>query len=281
MLSRPSCGWRGMKGVFSQEPQPSTPTLIASPRALSEQCLLLKSCSALLRALNTESAQYIHIGLPWWLPSKESVCNAGDSGSIPRLGGSTGEGKGNPLQYSCLGSPMDRGAWWATVHGVAWVGHDLATAQQLTLNEPHVAHWLEYSFTAVLHGPQSWCLFPFTRPYQIFSKHYHLSSSLFCLNQKVHRLRFSSATPGPDQFPRSQFPKTALFQTSLPAQLPTKWPWSLLILLAPSSSGSLPLLSVVKLRGALAVTQTKQYSRGGDFLPEKNLSNWGGDLRFF
>ena len=94
MLSRPSCGWCGMKGVFSQEPQPSTPTLIAfSPRVLSEQYLLLRSCSALLRALNTESAQYIHIGLPWWLPSKESVCSAGDSGSIPRLGGSTGEGK--------------------------------------------------------------------------------------------------------------------------------------------------------------------------------------------
>ena len=175
---------------------------------------------------------------------------------------------------------MDRGAWWATVHGVARVGHDLATAQ-LTLNEPHIAHWLEYSFTAVLHGPQSWCLFPFTRPYQIFSKHYHRSSSLFCLNQKVHRLRFSSATPGPDQFPRSQFPKTALSQTSLPAQLPTKWPWFLLILSAPSSSGSPHFSVLLSWRGALAVTQTTQYSRGGDFLLEKNLSNWGGDLRFF
>ena len=47
-----------------------------------------------------------------------SACNAGDPGSIPGLGRSPGEGNGNPLQYSCLENPMDRGAWWATVHGV-------------------------------------------------------------------------------------------------------------------------------------------------------------------
>ena len=46
-------------------------------------------------------------------------CNAGDPGSIPRLGRTPGEGNGNPLQYSCLGNPMDRGAWWLIVHGVA------------------------------------------------------------------------------------------------------------------------------------------------------------------
>ena len=50
--------------------------------------------------------------------SKESACNAGDSGSIPESGRSPGEGNGNPLQYSCLENPMDRGIWWATVHGV-------------------------------------------------------------------------------------------------------------------------------------------------------------------
>ena len=43
----------------------------------------------------------------------------GDSGSIPGSGRSPGKGNGNPLQYSCLGNPMDRGAWWATVHGVS------------------------------------------------------------------------------------------------------------------------------------------------------------------
>ena len=48
-----------------------------------------------------------------------SAGDIGDMGSIPGLGRSPGEGNGNPLQYSCLGNPMDRGAWWATFHGVA------------------------------------------------------------------------------------------------------------------------------------------------------------------
>ena len=51
--------------------------------------------------------------------SKESACKAGDLGSILVSGRSPGEGNGNPLQYSCLGNPMDRGAWWARVHWVA------------------------------------------------------------------------------------------------------------------------------------------------------------------
>ena len=50
---------------------------------------------------------------------KASACNAGDTGSIPGSGRSPGEGNGSPLQYSCLENPMDGGAWWATVHGVA------------------------------------------------------------------------------------------------------------------------------------------------------------------
>ena len=58
---------------------------------------------------------------------KESACNAGDPGSIPGRGKSSGEGNGNPLQYSCLEKPMNRRAWRATVHGVARVGHNLAT----------------------------------------------------------------------------------------------------------------------------------------------------------
>ena len=48
-----------------------------------------------------------------------SVYNVGDLGSIPVLERSSGEGTGNPLQYSCLETPMDGGAWWAAVHGVA------------------------------------------------------------------------------------------------------------------------------------------------------------------
>ena len=58
---------------------------------------------------------------------KESACYAGDWGLIPGLGISSGEGNGNPFQCSYLENPMDRGALQATVHGVARVGHDLAT----------------------------------------------------------------------------------------------------------------------------------------------------------
>ena len=57
--------------------------------------------------------------LLWWLSSKESACNAGDVGLIPGWGRSPEGGNGNPLQYYCLGSLMDREAWWATVQGVA------------------------------------------------------------------------------------------------------------------------------------------------------------------
>ena len=67
----------------------------------------------------------LHIGacivvirLPQWLDGKKSSCNAGDVGSIPGTGRSPGGGNGNPLQYSCLENPMDRGAWQATVPGV-------------------------------------------------------------------------------------------------------------------------------------------------------------------
>ena len=59
------------------------------------------------------------MGLSTWLSAKEPVtaCNAGDVGSVSGSGRSPGEGNGNPLQYSCLRNPMDRGAWQAVVHG--------------------------------------------------------------------------------------------------------------------------------------------------------------------
>ena len=57
-------------------------------------------------------------GLPMWLSGKESDFQAGDASLIPEFGRSPGEGSGNPFQYSCLGKPMNRGAWRATVHGV-------------------------------------------------------------------------------------------------------------------------------------------------------------------
>ena len=58
------------------------------------------------------------MGILHFTDSKESACNAGDLGSIPGWGRSLGEGNGNPLQYSYLGNPMDRGVWRATVHGI-------------------------------------------------------------------------------------------------------------------------------------------------------------------
>ena len=58
-------------------------------------------------------------GFPGGSEDKVSACKAGDLGSTPGLGRCPGEGNGNPLQYSCLENPMDRGAWGATVHRVA------------------------------------------------------------------------------------------------------------------------------------------------------------------
>ena len=56
--------------------------------------------------------------LPWWFSGKNLFDNAGDMGWLPGLGRVPGKGNGNPLQYSCLGNPMDRRIWQATVHGV-------------------------------------------------------------------------------------------------------------------------------------------------------------------
>ena len=56
---------------------------------------------------------------PRWLSGKEPACHAGDSSSISGSGRSPGGGNGNPCRYSCLGNPMDRGAWQSTFHGVS------------------------------------------------------------------------------------------------------------------------------------------------------------------
>ena len=66
-----------------------------------------------------KGAQFPHSSV-----GKESANNAGDLGSIPGSERSPGEGNGNPFQYSCLENPRDRGAWQATVHGIASVGLD-------------------------------------------------------------------------------------------------------------------------------------------------------------
>ena len=67
---------------------------------------------------NVIKNDHLSVGFPCGSVGKESACNAGDLGLIPASGRSPGEGKGYPLQYSCLENSIDRGAWWATVHGV-------------------------------------------------------------------------------------------------------------------------------------------------------------------
>ena len=64
------------------------------------------------------SRALLDFGFPWWLSSKESACRAGDTGSIPGSGRSSGEGNGNLLQCSYLENCEDGGIWWATVHEV-------------------------------------------------------------------------------------------------------------------------------------------------------------------
>ena len=82
--------------------------------------------SVVSNSLQSHGLQPTWLLWPWDSPGKNTgvvvknlPANVGDMGSIPGWGRSPGEGNGNPLQYSCLGNPMDRGAWWATGHGVA------------------------------------------------------------------------------------------------------------------------------------------------------------------
>ena len=71
------------------------------------------------------------MGFPGGPAVKKLPANSGDTGSIPGWGRSPGEGNGYPFQYSCLGNPVDRGAWWPTVHGFA---KELDMTEQLNNN---------------------------------------------------------------------------------------------------------------------------------------------------
>ena len=93
---------------------------------------------------------------------KNSPASAGDTGLILGLGGSPGRGNGNPLQYSCPENPMDRGAWWATVHGVTksqtWPS-DWACTHALSTHAPQLSYplkpgspWVVLEFPGNLNG---------------------------------------------------------------------------------------------------------------------------------
>ena len=90
---------------------------------------LVAVCRLFIAVASLVSAQALECGdFPCSSVGEDSACSAGDLGSVLGSGTSPGVGNGNPLQYSCLANPMDRGAWRAAVHGVARVGHNLATS---------------------------------------------------------------------------------------------------------------------------------------------------------
>ena len=100
---------------------------------------------------------HCHLGIPGSSEVKVSACNAGDLGSIPGLERSPGEGNGNPLQYSCLENLMDRGAWWATVHGVAksWTrlsDFTFTSSATWTLDNMPLIHWALFFYFLLEYG---------------------------------------------------------------------------------------------------------------------------------
>ena len=90
------------------------------------------------------------MGFPNGSASKESACDAGDTGSIPGLGRSPG---GNPLWYSCLKSPLDRGTWWATIQRVTenqtWLNTSLIVIFSVIISSlnPEIVHWKDWSWS--------------------------------------------------------------------------------------------------------------------------------------
>ena len=82
-----------------------------------------------------QQVQWKELGFPGDSGGKESTSKAGDVGLSPGQGRSPGEGNGNALQYSGLENPMDRGAWWATVH---WVAKELGLPDGSTQNTQHL-----------------------------------------------------------------------------------------------------------------------------------------------
>ena len=137
----PGTGLQARRQAWSGSPR--TATGVGAPRAVRLALALLHFPLGFLYSVIKEpptgtpgvyfSSGFTADGFPCSSVGKESACHAGDLGSIPGLERSPGEGNGNPLQYSGLENPMDRGAWQATVHGIygARVGQDLVTKPPL------------------------------------------------------------------------------------------------------------------------------------------------------
>ena len=110
--------WKQLTGCFRLRMSHEAPVkLLATATAVSR--LGGSTSNPTCVVFGRRCAQLIHGGFPDHSVGKESACNAGDTedtGLIPGSGRSLGEGNGSPLQYSCLGNPIDRGAWRATVH---------------------------------------------------------------------------------------------------------------------------------------------------------------------
>ena len=125
----------------------------------------------------------VGLGLSWWLSGQESACQPRDTSSIPESERSLGERNGNPLQYSCLGNLMDRGAWWealgSSVHEISqarileWVAI-LFSRRSSPRDQTHISciggwilyHWATWKpFTSLFIWP-SWVL---AVPHGIFS----------------------------------------------------------------------------------------------------------------
>ena len=100
--------------------------------------------------------EHTDLGFPGVSVSKESACNAGDPGSVPGLGRSPGVGNSNPLHYSCLENPTDRGAWWTTAHGVTRVWHDRITNHHMLT---YFAFQIKFAFPLFIILITLWVLY--------------------------------------------------------------------------------------------------------------------------
>ena len=144
-------------------------------------------------AQHNTSSSYLE-GFPGGSVAKKLSANAGDAGSISGWERSPGEGNGYPLQYSCLGNPMDRGGWWAIVHGVARVGHDLATKSPPCSDRCEMASHVDLICISVMISDVEYLSYHSLTPICLLEKKYlFMSSSHFkwgCLSFDIDLYEF-------------------------------------------------------------------------------------------